>query len=92
MFHLTGIHPHEISARSLCAGGAMALLCARINSNIIRLVGRWRSDEMFRYLHAQAYLLMHTFAQQMSIHGSFTLAPGQHVPLTAVPLLNQVPG
>ncbi len=57
---------------------------------IICLVGCWHSDEMFHYLHAQANPLMHMFAQQMSIHGSFTLAPGQHVSLTVVPLLNQV--
>jgi len=88
---LTGIHPQEISARGLRSGGAMGLLCARIDSDIIRLVGRWRSDEMFRYLHAQAYPLMHTFAQQMTLHGNFSLAPGQDVPATIQPLLNQVP-
>jgi hypothetical protein len=69
----------------------MALLCAQVDSEIICLVGHWHSDVMFHYLHPQAYLLMHTFAKQMSIHGAFTLAPGQHVPWTVVPLLNQVP-
>jgi len=88
LFHLTGIHPHEISARSLRPGGAMALLCARVDSDIIRLVGRWHSDEMFHYLHAQAFPLMHTFTQQMITHRSFTLAPGQFVPPAAAPLLN----
>jgi hypothetical protein len=39
-----GINPLHISTRSLCAGGAMALLCARIDPDIIHLVGRWRSD------------------------------------------------
>jgi len=87
----TGIYPSDISARSLRAGGAMALLCAHIDSDIIRLVGRWRSDEMLRYLHAQAYPLMHTFAQAMLDNGSFSLLPGQYVPTTALPLLNQVP-
>jgi hypothetical protein len=33
------IDPSRISARSLRAGGAMALLCAGIDTNIIRLVG-----------------------------------------------------
>jgi ABC-type xylose transport system substrate-binding protein len=90
-FHLTGISPDDISARSLRAGGAMALLCARIDTDIIRLVGRWRSDEMLRYLHAQAYPLMHTFATSMLLHGSFSLVPGSAVPASALPLLNQVP-
>jgi hypothetical protein len=58
----------------------MALLYAQVDSDIIcLLVSHWHSDEMFHYLHAHAYLLMPTFAQQMSIHESFTLAPGQHV-------------
>ena len=39
----------DVSVRSTRAGGAMALLCAGIDSDIICLVGRWRSDEMYRY-------------------------------------------
>jgi hypothetical protein len=86
-----GLDPRTISARSLRAGGAMALLCARVDTDIIRLVGRWRSDEMLRYLHLQAYPLMNTFARQMHSQGSFTLLPGQLVAPAAVPLLDQVP-
>ena len=89
--HICGIDPNEISARGLRAGGAMALLCARIDPDIIRLVGRWRSDEMLRYLHTQAYPLMHTFASAMTLHGSFSLIPGHNVPAPALPILNQVP-
>jgi hypothetical protein len=43
----------DISARSTRAGGAMAMLCGGINSNCIRLIGRWGSDEMYRYLQVQ---------------------------------------
>jgi hypothetical protein len=32
----------------------MALLCAHVDTDIIRLVGRWHSNEMLRYLHIQA--------------------------------------
>ena len=39
---------------------AMALLCAGVNSDRTRLLGRWRSDEMYRYLHVQAFLPTHT--------------------------------
>jgi len=46
-----GITPHEISVRSLRASGAMSLLCAKVDTDMIRLMGRWRSDEMLRYLH-----------------------------------------
>jgi hypothetical protein len=78
-------------ARSLRAGGAMALLCAKVDTNIIHLVGQWRSDKMLCYLHLQAYPLMHTFAHQMHSQGSFTLLPGQTVPPAVLPLLDQVP-
>ena len=36
----------------------MALLCAGVDSDRIRLLGRWRSDEMYRYLHVQAQPVM----------------------------------
>jgi hypothetical protein len=41
-----GLAPEDISIRSLRASGAMALLCARVDTDVIRLMGRWRSDEM----------------------------------------------
>ena len=91
LYDSTGISPSDISARGLRAGGAMSLLCARVDTDIIRLVGRWRSDAMFRYLHAQAYPLMHSYAQAMLDHGSFSLLPGQFVPAPALPLLTAVP-
>jgi hypothetical protein len=86
-----GIDPLRISARSLRAGGAMALLCARVDTDLIRLVGRWRSDEMLRYLHLQAYPLMHTFARRMASAGAFAVVPGQDLAPAAVPLLDLVP-
>ena len=41
-----GFLPEDISARSLHAAGAIALLCTYIDSVTIRLIGRWHSDEM----------------------------------------------
>ena len=40
-----GLQASDVEARSLCSSGAMALLCARIDSNVIQLVGRWRSKK-----------------------------------------------
>jgi hypothetical protein len=34
--------------------GAMALLCAHVDMDIIRLLGCWQSNEMLCYLHVQA--------------------------------------
>jgi hypothetical protein len=71
----------------------MALLCARVDTDIIRLVGRWRSDEMLLryYLHLQAYPLMRTFACRMLSSGNFSLLPDQDIAPEAVPLLDLVP-
>jgi hypothetical protein len=69
------------------AGGAMALLCGRVDADTIRLVGRWKSDAMFRYLHAQALPLVQNLARTMLLHGSFTLAPEADIPAAAEPLL-----
>jgi hypothetical protein len=76
-----GFLPADISARSLRAAGAMALLCAQVDTDVIRLLGRWRSDEMLRYLHLQAEPIMRDFARRMLVGGSFTLLPNQTVPL-----------
>jgi hypothetical protein len=73
LFPTLGFLPTDISARALRAGGAMALLCAQVDSDVIKLLGRWRSDEMLRYLHLQAYPKMHTFAQLMVANGDFRL-------------------
>jgi hypothetical protein len=78
---LYGFLPKDISARSLRASGAMALLCAQVDSDIIRLLGRWRSDEMLRYLHVQAEPVMRHFSSRMITGGNFTLHPNSEVPV-----------
>jgi hypothetical protein len=50
-----GIKPSEISVCSLRSSGAMSLLCARVDTDMIRLLGRWRSDKMLCYLHVQSF-------------------------------------
>ena len=75
-----GFLAKDVSARSLRASGAMALLCAKVDTDIIRLLGRWRSDEMLRYLHVQAEPIMRDFARRMLNHGDFRLLPNQEVP------------
>ncbi|EJK64484.1 hypothetical protein THAOC_14776, partial [Thalassiosira oceanica] len=46
-----GITPADVSARSLRASGAMAMLCDGLDTDHIKLFGRWRSDELLTYLH-----------------------------------------
>jgi hypothetical protein len=78
--HQTGLQPADISARSLRAGGAMALLCGRIDHDTIRMLGRWHSDAMMRYLHLQAKPLMRQFAPAMFNHGTYSFLPSDTVP------------
>ncbi len=68
-----GVHPDKIAARSLRASGAMALLLAGVDPDKIRIVGRWRSDAMFRYLHAHAEPLVRGNARLMFSGGHYTL-------------------
>jgi hypothetical protein len=86
-----GFNPEDVSARSCRAGGAMALLCGRVDTSIIQLVGRWRSDVMLRYLHLQAGALMSKLSTTMLQAGAFHLTPGQDVPSVVAPLLAEVP-
>jgi hypothetical protein len=70
-----GITAPDITARALRCSGAMAMLCADIDTDRIRLIGRWRSDEMFRYLHTQAAPVTSQLSRTMLAHGTFVLVP-----------------
>ena len=74
-----GIRPEDISARSLRASGAMAMLCAGIDPVKTQLMGRWRSDAMLLYLHVQSPTLVRDFARRMLDAGNFSLLPGSEV-------------
>jgi len=76
--HVVGITPADISIHSLRSSGAMALLCADVDPNRIRLLGRWRSDEMMRYLHVQALPIVAPLATLMVQHGYFTFLPNNN--------------
>ncbi len=72
----TGIPGELVSARSLRPGGATALLCANVDADVIKLLGRWKSDAMFRYLRTQALAQSRHLSGDMLAHGAFTFAPG----------------
>jgi hypothetical protein len=75
-----GFLPPKVSAWSLGAPGAMALLLAWVDPDIIRLIGQWQSDKMLHYLHVQAYPLMHNFSCLILDVGNYTLIPNQLIP------------
>ena len=74
-----GLRPRDISARALRAGGAMVLLQAGINPLVIRMVGRWKSWAMMRYLH-QTATSTSEFAARMLISGNFAITTHPTLP------------
>jgi hypothetical protein len=81
---LTGINPKDVSARSLRAGGAMALLAGKCDSSIIKLLARWHSDAMMDYLHQQSLPIFKRLAATMYNHGSYSFLPDEWVPSATV--------
>ena len=71
----------DVSARSLRAVGSMSLLCSGLENDIIILIGRWRSDEMLRYIHVQAEPIMRNYSKLMISHGNYNLLPHNEVPI-----------
>jgi hypothetical protein len=80
-----GFSHKDVSARSLRAAGAMALLSAHVDTNTIQLLGRWRSDEMLKYLTVQAQPIMRDFSSPMLQGGRYTVLPNATVPIVPLP-------
>ena len=80
LFDETGIDPDDLTAQSLLAGGAMALLCARCDTDQIKLLGRWHSDAMMRYLHQEAQPVLQQLARKMFNSGQYTFLTTDSVP------------
>ena len=76
----TGIDPHHISARSLRAGGAMALYLGGCDPAQLRLLARWHSDSMWLYLRQQAEPVYERLARRMFNNGEYSFLPNEWVP------------
>jgi hypothetical protein len=81
-----GLTEADISARALRAGGAMALLRADVDPLVIRLMGRWKSDVMIRYLH-RSTLDTSDLSSRMLSGGNFVIPQHQQLPADVAPLL-----
>jgi hypothetical protein len=68
---ITGIPPSKITVRSLRAGGATALLCAKIDKDVVKLLFRWRSDAIDAYLRTSTLTLTRGFSTKMLDHGNY---------------------
>ena len=50
--------------------GATALLEGGVPTDLIKLLGRWRSDEVFRYLHTQSEPMMQNLTDVLTDHAN----------------------
>ena len=71
----------DVSERSLRAVGAISLLCSGVDTDIISLIGHWRSEKMLRYLHVQAEPIMGNYSKLMIRHGNYNWLPHNPVPI-----------
>ena len=69
----------DVYARSLQEEEAMALLYYGVDTDIIRLIGCWRSDEMLRYIHVQAEPITKNYSKVMISHDNYNLLPHNEV-------------
>ena len=76
-----GAQPDNIATRSLRSSGAMALLLGEIDPDRIRILGRWRSDAMYRYLHFHALPLIRNNSRLMFSGGHYDLVTRTRTPL-----------
>ena len=58
----------------------MALLCAEFDSDQIKLLGRWHSDAMIRYLHQEAQHILQQISYKMFNSGRYTFLTTNYVP------------
>ena len=61
-------------------------MMAGVDTDHICLMGRWKSDAMFRYLRIQAATHARGFAQKMLDSGAYTFAPALYKQGSALPL------
>jgi hypothetical protein len=75
-----GFASQQASSHSLRIGGAMALLAAGVPKHIIMIMGRWKSDAIFRYWHADALPQLDALAARMLTRGGIALVPNHSQP------------
>ena len=56
----------------------MAILVAQVDPDTIRLLGRWRSDTMLRYLHTTVKSFTKGLSAKIFEHGAYALIPPAH--------------
>ena len=66
-----GLTAQYFSICYLLVSWTMALLCAGIDSGVIKLIKHWRSDKVIHYLHVQVVPVMNFFSSFMVKYGTY---------------------
>ena len=74
----TGVDPFLLTVKGLRPGGATSLLCAGVDSDAARVLGRWRSDAMLTYLRVQVSAVANHYSQRMLGSGFYTFPAAAH--------------
>ena len=69
----------EVFAQFLRAAGAIALLVDKVDTNIIQILGQWRSNEMFCYFHLTDEPIMNQFSAKI-LNADYEFETSQLVP------------
>ena len=75
-----GIGPDDVSTGCLRSTGSMELFCGGVDSSHIRLLGRWQSWTMLRYIHLHSRAAMHDLSAAMIQGGKTDMLPPGSLP------------
>ena len=75
-----GIGPDDVSTGCLRSTGAMALFCGSVDVSRIRILGRWQSWTMLRYLHFKSWAVMRGLSAAMLQGGKIDMLPPGRLP------------
>ena len=72
-----GFESKGVSNLSLRYKVYMRLLCSGFDSDIIKMIGRWCSNNIICYLHVQLEPIMSKFSSVIIMHGTYSFMPHQ---------------
>jgi hypothetical protein len=68
LFHKPGLRLRAVPGST----PIMALLCGKVDKNLIQMIGRWQSGAMIRYLHMQAQTIVQHVATKICNSGTYS--------------------
>ena len=70
-----GFSGDDVGTHSIRAGGAMAMVLAKVDTYIIKLQGRWKSDAFMKYIRKQVQQFSSDISDKMILKEHFNHVP-----------------